>query len=77
MKEFRCILSLKLARYLLAQGYSIADIDTSKKISGKLVFIFKNSPELNKAILNYQKGEENAIETTNQKHPNSDNSQAE
>lgn len=55
-EECKCILSLNVARYLLAEGFALTDIDTSKKIRGKLVFIFKNSPQLQAAIQNYQKG---------------------
>ena len=56
MKEYKCILSLNLARYLLRQGIELVDIDKSTKMQGKLVFIFKNSPELQDAIGNYRKG---------------------
>ncbi|HET7579777.1 MAG TPA: DUF5659 domain-containing protein [Bacillales bacterium] len=52
----KCILSMGLARHLIAQGFTIVDLETSKKLTGKVVFIFRDSPELQAAILNYRKG---------------------
>jgi hypothetical protein len=56
VEDYKCILSLHIARYLLAAGFTVIDIDTSKKIRGKLVFIFKNSSQLQEAMQNYLKG---------------------
>lgn len=55
VKDHKCILSLNLARYLLKQGMELIDIDKSTKMQGKLVFIFKNSPELQDAMSTYRK----------------------
>ncbi|MGP4080970.1 DUF5659 domain-containing protein [Pseudalkalibacillus sp. R45] len=54
--DCKCILSLGMARYLLAQGFAMVDVDRSKKFQGKLVFIFQNSPQLSEALKNYKKG---------------------
>lgn len=77
MNDYKCILSLNLARYLLAQGFSITDVETSKKVPGKIVFIFRNSPQLHAAIRNYQKhkGELIASGTTEQRQPKGNYSQ--
>ena len=49
-KKMKCILSFRVARFLLSRGFKIVDISTSSKIPGNLVFVFEQSEELNKAL---------------------------
>ncbi|MEH7028676.1 hypothetical protein [Bacillus wiedmannii] len=42
----KCILSLRLARKLLANGFQLIDIEQSKKIPGTLVFVFEHTEAL-------------------------------
>lgn len=46
----KCILSFRVAKYLLAQGFRIVDIETSHKFAGNVVFIFEDTPELAAAM---------------------------
>ena len=46
----KCILSLRVAKYLLGQGCTVVDIETSHKKAGNVVFIFKEGPELSAAL---------------------------
>lgn len=46
----KCILSYRVAKYLLEQGCTLVDIDTSHKKPGSIVFIFKKGPELSAAL---------------------------
>jgi hypothetical protein len=48
--DYKCILSLRVARQLLAQGFRLIDVEPSRKLPGRLVFIFANTPELNDAL---------------------------
>jgi hypothetical protein len=51
----KCILSLRIARHLLAQGFRITDIEPSRKIEGALVFIFEDSTELRKELVSFNR----------------------
>ncbi|MBY6087006.1 hypothetical protein [Priestia flexa] len=42
----KCVLSLRVARQLIAKGYPVLDIEPSRKVGAGLVFIFENSKEL-------------------------------
>jgi hypothetical protein len=42
----KCILSLRVARHLLAQGFRLTDVEPSRKFSGQIVFIFEDTAEL-------------------------------
>ncbi|MBT2574861.1 hypothetical protein J7E26_13000 [Bacillus sp. ISL-51] len=42
----KAVLSLKIARHLLKKGYELLDIEPSRKYGDRLVFIFKNTPQL-------------------------------
>ncbi|MCE7792634.1 DUF5659 domain-containing protein [Salipaludibacillus sp. CUR1] len=46
----KCILSLQVARKLMAAGFQCIDIDMSKKKKGNLVFVFEDSPELEQEL---------------------------
>ncbi|WP_420806001.1 DUF5659 domain-containing protein [Neobacillus bataviensis] len=48
----KCILSLRVARLLLAKGFQIVDIEPSRKHTGNLVFIFADSEELRQVLAN-------------------------
>lgn len=53
-ENFKCILSLKVARHLLSKGFTIIDIEPSRKHKQKLAFIFSNTPELEKELSNFR-----------------------
>ena len=48
--KIKCILSLRLARKLLNNGFRIMDIEQSKKISGTLVFVFEHTEALEEEL---------------------------
>lgn len=48
--NYKCILSLRIARHLLENGFRIIDIEPSRKIDGNLVFIFEDTSELRKEL---------------------------
>lgn len=50
----KCILSLRVARHLLANGFVIVDVEPSRKFSGQVVFIFEDTPELNEELSKLQ-----------------------
>lgn len=50
--EQKCVLSLRVARHLLARGFQIVDIEPSRKVRGQLAFIFADSKALNEEISN-------------------------
>jgi Domain of unknown function (DUF5659) len=51
----KCILSFRVAKHLLAQGFKIVDIETSHKIPGNIVFIFKDSEELRAELVKFSR----------------------
>ncbi|GAQ18517.1 hypothetical protein OPHB3_2458 [Oceanobacillus picturae] len=55
MEKYKCILSLRVANDLVAKDYQLVHIEPSHKRPGKLVFVFKNSKELEKELENYRK----------------------
>lgn len=46
----KCVLSLRVARELIEQGFRVVDIGTSHKRKGYVVVKFDNTHELNKAL---------------------------
>jgi hypothetical protein len=48
----KCILSLRVARHLLAKGFRLIDVEPSRKFDGKLVFVFEDSEELRQELAN-------------------------
>lgn len=48
--ETKCILSLKVARYLLSRGCKLVDVDTSSVRPGNLVFIFTVDDHFSKTL---------------------------
>lgn len=56
--ERKCILSLRIARQLIAKGFAVVDLERSTKIPGKITFIFERTPALETALseIQLQKG---------------------
>ena len=48
----KCILSYRVAKYLLGEGFTVIDVERSSKIKGNVVFIFDDSPQLTAALGN-------------------------
>ncbi|MDN4608632.1 hypothetical protein [Sporosarcina highlanderae] len=46
----KCVLSLRVARALIGQGYQVVDVGTSHRFPGRVVIKFDNTPELNAAL---------------------------
>ncbi|MDW0110442.1 hypothetical protein [Sporosarcina aquimarina] len=46
----RCVLSLRVARALIEQGFPVVDIATSHKLEGKVVVKFDATAELDAAL---------------------------
>ncbi|WP_232673943.1 DUF5659 domain-containing protein [Bacillus velezensis] len=46
VRPTKAVLSMKIARRLIKKGYELIDIEPSIKYKEKLVFIFKNTPQL-------------------------------
>ena len=55
MEKYKCILSLRVANDLVEKSYPLVYIEPSRKRKGKLVFVFKNSKELEKELTNYKR----------------------
>lgn len=51
----KCILSLRIARHLLAQGFRIVDVEQSRKHIGNIVFIFEDTPELSVELAKFRR----------------------
>lgn len=51
----KTIFSQKLAGNLMQKGFVLVDMRPNKDGTGKNVFFFKDTPELNNAIAEYQK----------------------
>lgn len=57
MDKYKCILSLRVANDLVAKDYPLVHIEPSHKRPGKLVFVFKNSGELENELKQYRRKE--------------------
>ncbi|ASN06849.1 hypothetical protein [Virgibacillus necropolis] len=55
MEKYKCILSLRVANDLVAKDFQLVYIEPSHKRVGKLVFVFKNSKELEVELVKYRK----------------------
>ncbi|NRG26126.1 hypothetical protein HRF69_03220 [Bacillus circulans] len=55
IKDYKAVLSMRVARALIADGYELVDIQPSIKQKGKLVFIFKNTPELDAEFKKFER----------------------
>lgn len=66
--NLRSILSFRVARELIARGFPVVDLATSRKYSGKVVVKFKASREFDEAfseIMEQLKAEKNSSSTSN------------
>lgn len=54
MEKYKCILSLRVANDLVDKDFPLVYIEPSHKRPGKLVFVFKNSPELENELSKYR-----------------------
>lgn len=54
MEKYKCILSLRVANDLVAKDFPLVYIEPSHKRKGKLVFVFRNSEELEGELSNYR-----------------------
>lgn len=53
--KLKHIFSMKLAGFLMMNGYYVIGIEDDLKGSGRKVFLFKNTPELETMVGNYLK----------------------
>lgn len=51
--ETKIIYSQRLAGYLMLRGFVLMGMDQDRRIDGRNVFFFKNSPKLDDAIMEY------------------------
>ena len=67
MKKRQVILSVDMAKYLIGKGFSIVDLDLSKKDGKSTVFVFDYSEKLQNAMdyyfsmRDYMKSQHHAI----------------
>lgn len=54
-KMYKQIFSLKLAGYLMMNGFPIKRIHHNLKVKNKNIYLFEDTPELTQAILKYKK----------------------
>lgn len=47
----KCILNIQFARQLISEGFKVIDVQTSRKLPGRVAFIFELTPELEKYLL--------------------------
>lgn len=52
-KTYKQIFSLKLAGYLMMNGFPIKRIHHNLKVKNKYVYLFEDTPELMQAMLKY------------------------
>ncbi len=57
MNKYKCVLSVRVANELIAKGYELVTIEPSRRFPGKLVFVFKNTPELDAEFKNFERKE--------------------
>jgi hypothetical protein len=46
----KCVLSLRLARQLISKGFTLLDIEPSRKAGAGLVFVFENTKEFQREL---------------------------
>lgn len=54
-EKYKCVLSLKIAKELVAKDYQLVDIEPSRRYPGKLVFVFLNTPELDAEFAKFKR----------------------
>ena len=55
LKMYKQIFSLRLAGYLMMNGFQIKRIHHNLKVKNKDVYLFEDTPELEQAMLEYKK----------------------
>lgn len=55
VERYKCILSARVANHLIAKGFRLTGTEPSRKIRGKLVFIFECTPELESELAELQR----------------------
>ncbi|MEC5272404.1 DUF5659 domain-containing protein [Caldifermentibacillus hisashii] len=51
----KCILSFRVAKHLLAQGFRLVDIEQSYKFPGNIVFIFEDCDALQAELAKFER----------------------
>lgn len=54
-EKYKCVLSIRVVKELVAQNHELVDIEPSRRFPGKLVFVFKNTPELDAALAKFER----------------------
>jgi hypothetical protein len=54
VEKYKCILSLRVANDLVEKDFPLIHIEPSHKRPGKLVFVFRNSKELEDKLSEYR-----------------------
>lgn len=54
MEKYKCILSLRVANDLVDKDFQLVHIEPSRRRAGKLVFVFRNSQELEDELSKYR-----------------------
>jgi len=57
VEKFKCVLSVRIANELIEKNYELVGIEPSRKFPGKLVFVFKNSQELENEFKKFERKE--------------------
>jgi predicted CoA-binding protein len=55
LEKYKCILSMRVAKHLIAEGFTVVDIEPSRRYSGKLVFVFLNTPNLEEELKKFER----------------------
>lgn len=56
-EKYKCVLSVRVAKQLVAKDFKLVDIEPSRRYSGKLVFVFLNTPELDLELAKFERKE--------------------
>lgn len=54
-EKYKCVLSVRVANELIAKNYELVAIEPSRRFPGKLVFVFKNTPELDAEFKKFER----------------------
>ncbi|MET3507645.1 putative CoA-binding protein [Halalkalibacter oceani] len=55
MPKYKCVLSVRVANELIDRGYKLVTIEPSYRYEGKLVFVFRNTPELDAEFKRFER----------------------
>jgi hypothetical protein len=56
-EKYKCVLSVRVAKELVAKDFKLVDIEPSRRYRGKLVFVFINTPELDAELAKFERRE--------------------